>query len=87
MKSLNVYRSIGKTRSLAAVVGAGAVVVMGALAIGHAADETGPRLVGSEGWAQATVTKSTGTNLVPTPFAKPTYIAVPCGKRETMPCG
>jgi hypothetical protein len=86
MELVNVCRTVGKTRGLAAVIGAAAVVTMGALTIGHTTDEVGPSVASSDGGQVVTVTKTTAPKELPTPFAKPTYVATPCAKRATMPC-
>jgi hypothetical protein len=79
-------RVAGSVKVLAAVIGAGIVVAMGAITIGYGDDGVGTSTASTNGLPVASVTLSTAPTELATSFARPTYTAHPCPKRATMPC-
>jgi hypothetical protein len=85
MEHRTFCRVAGSVKVLAAVIGAGVVVSMGAITIANG-DEVATRTASTNGLPVASVTLSTAPTELATSFARPTYTARPCAKRATMPC-
>jgi hypothetical protein len=78
-------RRAGRVKVLAAVIGTGAVVAMGAITIAHVENEVGTSTARTNDLPMASVTMTTARTELPISYA-PTYTAHPCAKRATMPC-
>jgi hypothetical protein len=76
----------GSVKMLAAVIGAGVVVAMGAITVASGAHEPGTSTASSHDLPMASVTLTTAPTALATPFASPTHTASLCAKRQTMPC-
>ena len=82
---MNIHSLRGNLRVLSAALGAGVVVTMGALTVAHPATDTSTASPKNLPVATSTVPTEAPAALE-TPFATPTFKAVPCAKRATMPC-
>jgi hypothetical protein len=85
LELMNFHRIRGSLRVLSAVLGASVVVTMGALTVAYAGNE-GDTSTASTNDLPPTLTVTTAPAAPETAFASPTFKAVPCPKRATMPC-
>jgi hypothetical protein len=87
MMELGTFRRlVGSVKVLAAVIGAGIVVTMGAITIAHGDDEVTTKTASINGLPLPSVKPTAAPTELATSFARPTYTATPCAKRATMPC-
>jgi hypothetical protein len=83
---LGTFRRVaGSVKVLAAVIGAGVVVAMGAITIANGDDAVATTTASTNGFPLSVRPTPAPTELA-TSFARPTYTATPCAKRATMPC-
>ena len=68
------------------MLGASVVVTMGAVTVAYSGNEGDTSTASTNGWAVATLTVTTAPSALETPVASPTFKAIPCPKRATMPC-
>ena len=86
LELMNFHRVRGSLRVLSAVVGASVVVTMGAVTVAYSGNEGDASTASPNGWAVATLTVATAPSALETPVATPTFKAIPCPKRATLPC-
>jgi hypothetical protein len=82
----NIHRVRGSVKVLSAVIGASAVVAMGAVTVAYPGNEVSTSATSPKGWPAATVTRTPPASAPQTSFAAPPITATPCPKRVTLPC-
>ena len=86
MEHMNLHRLRGSVKVLSALIGASVVVTMGAATVAYSGYEADASTTSANSVIEPTITQT------PTPpepkisFASPPVKAIPCGKRQTMPC-
>lgn len=86
MEPIDVHRLRGRVKVLSAVIGASAVVAMGAVTVAYPVNEVSTSTTSSNGWPAATITRTPPPSAPEKSFATPTLTATPCPKRVTFPC-
>jgi hypothetical protein len=86
METMYVQRRHCRVKVLFAVTGVSVVLTMGALTVAPRSDDAVTSTASPSGAPVATITKTASPQAPETPFAEPTFIAIPCPKRATYPC-
>ena len=85
MKLMNLHR-VRSVRALSAVLGASVIVTMGAATVAYSGYEADASTASANSVIEPTITQTPPPPEPKISFASPPVKAIPCGKRQTMPC-